>query len=237
MKIRSVVNLSFFILIFLAISLVVYSNRQGAIEVSLVGHQNVDLFEKFSATMKSIGGRDTELGETETVRDAINSILRFDKAGFWKVPTDSGVVWIYLAYWSPGKQSIREIAFHTPDHCWVNAGWARVNLPLENSLNDNEAFLIGKQRCFTSANISKSYVAYWHIFGDQVITYGDRPVPSDWSLLTSIWNVGLNQRKAQWFIRIHSERSLSEFKNTKAISALTALINDVAPGLRVLSVE
>jgi hypothetical protein len=197
----------------------------------------VALFNSFKESLKMMGGQELRIGETEFLQDQTEKILRFDAAGYWVVPSPQGDIYVYLAYWGPGKQNIREIAFHTPDHCWVNAGWKRQDLADAFMLSADGSFETAKQRFFKTGGSVVAYVAFWHIFDSQIIDYGNRAVPSDWSLLTSLWKVGLSQRKAQWFVRIHSQRPLRELQDAESMKAVSQLIDQIAPMGRVLSLE
>lgn len=239
-KMSKYINISFLLILFLGVGVGVYTHTWGhsaRLNEDRV-HYGLATFDDFDKKITGLGAYPIPLGETESVRDAVANILRFDRGGYWRVSTDLGDVWVYIAYWGPDKQLIREVAFHTPDHCWVNSGWYRGVLEPEKALNAGIVEHLAKQRYFSAGSaMTGAYVAFWHLFDGQVIDYGDRPVPSDFSLFTSLWRVGLDQRKEQWFIRIHSTTPLSKLRSTNVLKEVLALVEKLDPDGRVLKVE
>ena len=50
-------------------------------------------------------------------------ILQFDEMVYRSYRQGGVEVQIYAAYWKPGSAPYGQAGVHTPDTCWVNAGW------------------------------------------------------------------------------------------------------------------
>lgn len=63
------------------------------------------------------------IADTPEAKAKVDELLNYDDAVFAVYTRGTEQVAIYLAYWAPGKMSHRLVAGHTPDVCWVGAGW------------------------------------------------------------------------------------------------------------------
>lgn len=63
------------------------------------------------------------IADTPEAKAKVDELLNYDDAVFAVYTRGTERVSIYLAYWTPGKMSHRLVAGHTPDVCWVGAGW------------------------------------------------------------------------------------------------------------------
>lgn len=63
------------------------------------------------------------IADTPEMQAKVNELLNYDDAVYAVYTKGAERVSIYIAYWTPGKMSERLIAGHTPDVCWVGAGW------------------------------------------------------------------------------------------------------------------
>lgn len=207
--------------IFLALVVGVGANITLSLTVGKAARQEAErteaAFDKFERSLRAAGAVDEEIGETELTRDAVAAVLRYSKIYYGKVVRHGkDPLYIYVAYWAPGRASPREVAFHTPDHCWVHAGWRRVasQIPLPASLMSD---LDCKARSYEHAS-GAANVAFWHLLGDTVVSYGDSGIPSDFSWVEDLMRFGLNQKRAQIFLRLHSTSPLSSFDGEEAIA-------------------
>jgi len=63
------------------------------------------------------------VAETAELQKATAEMLNYDDAVYAIYTHGETRISVYAAYWLPGKMSSRLIAGHTPDVCWVGAGW------------------------------------------------------------------------------------------------------------------
>lgn len=66
------------------------------------------------------------LGDSPEQTKVIEETLRCDRAINLQYTLDDFRISVYAAYWSPGKMPVHLVARHTPDNCWVAAGWCPV---------------------------------------------------------------------------------------------------------------
>jgi hypothetical protein len=168
--------------------------------------------------------KDQPIAETEEMKKAVGELLNYDDAIFRTYTQGNTSIAVYVAYWKPGEMSPRLIAGHTPDVCWVGAGWKctardfayRVNLPGK----DIRTAQAGTYEI--SGNIQ--HVLLWHLHGNKLVSYKVGGPPPWWASLSDLWKEGLNQRGEQFFIRISSnlptEDSLQTAPMRSAIEAL-----------------
>jgi hypothetical protein len=152
------------------------------------------------------------VAETAEMKRAVGEILNFDDAVHAVYTSGEMHVAIYAAYWSPGKMSHRLVAGHTPDVCWVGAGWkpqvppksvdhtvaASVTLPLE--------YRVYRLRDRTE------HVVFCHIIGGKAMSYGTAGLPPWYAVFSDLITNGLRQREEQFFVRISSNRPWEEFQ-------------------------
>ena len=65
-----------------------------------------------------------EIGESPEMRRTIAELLNSDDA--MALTFHKGAILIYLVHWRLGKLTHQLLASHTPDACWVRAGWCCV---------------------------------------------------------------------------------------------------------------
>ena len=157
--------------------------------------------------------RDQPIAESEEMKKAIGEILNYDDAVFRIYTQGTTSVSIYIAYWKPGKMSHRLISAHSPDNCWINAGWERsyraFSVAPPKPFHNLRKMEIGTY--FTKTDTQN--VIFWHVSNNKTIKYyGDRLAPW-WSAATDIFKTGFNQRGEQYFIRISSNAPLSGLLN------------------------
>lgn len=148
---------------------------------------------------------DLPVGETEEVKQKMGELLNYDAAIFRKYTKGFIEVEVYISYWVAGKAHYRLVYGHTPDICWVNAGWVpavqdasyRYLLPGNETVEFKEAqyreFKIGKEHL---------RVLFWQLLDGEPFTYGNFTYPPATAMFTDILERGFDQKPEQWFIRI-----------------------------------
>jgi len=197
----------------------------------------------FSDTSRGITGSLTELvpdavpgwhvetldvAESEEMRSRVERILRYDDVVFRSYRRGGIEVQIYSAYWRPGSVPYGQGGVHTPDTCWVNAGWA-----MDSKVNAREFQCGGRSlkpaewRRFSHGRFPL-HVVFWHLVGDDVHTYEqygwrdglggviDR-LPN---FFRDVRRYGLNLAREQMFLRISSNVPFETLLKDPAFIAL-----------------
>jgi hypothetical protein len=168
------------------------------------------------------------IADTPEMKRAVAELLNFEQ-GIYREFKKSGLrISIYLAYWPPGRMSQRSVGGHTPDVCWVGAGWS-------NLLSDAKSILynlpgVGQVslqiRQFKSDTIIE-HVVFGHFVRGRPVSYGDASGPRWHSFITDLVNDGLSQREEQFFIRISSNRPVVEMLSSAPARECLARLGDV----------
>lgn len=174
-------------------------------------------------------GQDVPLGPNEAVVAAVGT-LNYDDY-IYRVYRRGGVeVYCYAMYWRQGRISVREIAGHTPDGCWVANGARPIGEPTTTSLTiGGRKAAPAESRTFAFGGSAKIQVAWWHIWGAKLVdrAYAEK---SAWPMLREIWT-WLGQRSdkpaSQFFIRVHSTMPVTEAARNPAVEAFLARFPEV----------
>jgi hypothetical protein len=162
--------------------------------------------------------KDLPIANTPESQARVESILHYDDAAYRIYQNGDIEVAVYIAHWLPGGSSPAKVGAHTPDTCWVDAGWTRkdreeavvrqvagANLkPLEYGVFEKDG---------TSVN-----VAFWHLLGDDPVRYdliGWRNgfagrLDRFHTLVQDFLSFGLDQRREQVLVRISSNTPLDQ---------------------------
>lgn len=150
---------------------------------------------------------DLPVGETEEVMRRMGEILNYDTAFLREYRKGLTRVEVYISYWMPGKAHYRLVYGHTPDVCWVKAGWESVvqdpaygvrlnaDQPLRLKTAQYREFLINHERL---------RVIFWQLLDGEPFTYGNFGPPPKTAIFKDILERGFDQKPEQWFIRISS---------------------------------
>jgi Protein of unknown function (DUF3485) len=173
--------------------------------------------------------KDRPIAETPEMKQAVGELLNFDDGVFVDyINTAGDRLSVYIAYWTPGKMSHRLVAGHTPDICWVGAGWEKKyegvtpNLEVRSSVSnkhDSTLIPVGENRIYSAQNTIE-YVWFWHIVGNEVMSYKTGGNPPWHSIITDTLKKGINQREEQFFIRLSSNRQLTPSNSTVPMNSL-----------------
>lgn len=171
-------------------------------------HFKGGLRKLLSPTPSGWEAKECPMADTEEMRRAVGVILNYDEGILMRYIRGTTRLDVYVAYWSPGKMNYREVASHTPDVCWVAAGWERT------AISHLESITVGKRKLFEGEartfvlNGNVEYVWFWHVIDDRVHSYHTGGLPAWYSTFTDIISWGLDQRKEQFFIRISANQPL-----------------------------
>ncbi len=157
---------------------------------------------------------DEPIAESAEMKKAVGELLNFDEA-IWRVYRRGGRQFdVYAAYWRPGKMSERLVSGHSPDVCWVAAGWtleSRETAPGGDHTGAEFFPVSGQYRIFQDTRGTRRWVGFWRVAGDRRVDYGSESgVPPWWAVFSDLKERGLNQRERQYFVRVSSNAPWSE---------------------------
>lgn len=146
------------------------------------------------------------IADTPEMKARVNELLNYDDAVYAVYRRGRDRVSIYIAYWAPGRMPHRLIADHTPDVCWIQAGWTRVSRTKQQR-NAGGAPIVSEEGVF-ALNGTSEHVAFWHIVKDRLLTYDNAGRPPWYAFIRDVWEWGTDQRSEQWFFRISSDQPI-----------------------------
>jgi hypothetical protein len=165
-------------------------------------------------------GADIPLGENEVLKASVR-LLNYDDYIFRRYSKGSEEVFVYAMYWRQGSISVREIAGHTPDGCWVSNG-AVLGAPKREN-----RFAIGsvdtadaEVREFVFPHHQQVQVAWWHLWGENLV---DRSFDQKTLMptLRELW-IWLGRRHGarhdQLLVRIHTTGDLAAAMKTAPVT-------------------
>lgn len=142
----------------------------------------------------------------------ITNFLNFDDSVVRMFRKDDTFVRLYVAYWRPGTASYRWAGAHTPDTCWVQAGWTRLDreygIPFQGNGVDFEPAEFG---IYQIKDHSEN-VYFWHLVAGKAFSYKQKGGHNIFGSLLDIKHHGLNLREEQFFIRLSSNQNLEDLK-------------------------
>lgn len=169
---------------------------------------------------KSVEGWSVEerkLGETEEVREEVQKILHYTDAFFRTYRRGNMEMGVYVAYWKPGVIDPIDAAIHSPDLCWVNAGWREERHDYANRLDDGAGrpLKISQFRDFSTAGGVHQEVVFWHLVGGKLSGYALGPSSRLRERLPVLWESQLDswfgfRKREQFFIRISTNRTITD---------------------------
>lgn len=174
-------------------------------------------------------GEDLPLGETERVLEAVDR-LNYTDYVYRRYTRGGESVYVYAMFWRQGDISIREMAGHTPDGCWVANGATRVgdkgvvSLSLSGGKTKN-----AELRVFDFNRQGAVRVAWWHLWGGEIVpsTFGRKSVRV---MVDEIWRWLVTQRGRsadQIFIRIHGPSTGGEFESMAPVQRFLEEFPDI----------
>ena len=164
--------------------------------------------------------KDLEIADTPESSARISNFLNFDDAIFRSFKKDDTEIGLYIAYWSPGKASYRWAGAHTPDTCWVQAGWSctqrEYSIPFQHGDIEFEPAEFGVYE----TEETRQNVYFWHLVGGKAYSYEQQGEHNILGALIDIKHHGLNLRKEQYFIRLASNKPIKELKQMPEFSKI-----------------
>ncbi len=156
---------------------------------------------------------DLPLGATESLQQRSESVLKMTDYVYRRYSNGVNEFEIYLAYWEPGAQTVREVSVHVPDTCWRSAGWEITerndNFLISDDLYgsvDQEASSIpeGRWRIFQKRGYEIE-VVFWHVLNGAVYRVG---ADSFWvrgkHFLFAPFEPESREGGEQWLVRLSS---------------------------------
>lgn len=157
------------------------------------------------------------IADTPEMKKKVGELLSYDDGVLYDYTNGALRLSVYIAYWAPGKMSSRLIAGHTPDVCWVDAGWECIAQQTVNSIAvDSRQLIAVETRAFT-AGMTTEYVWFWHLVGGEPQSYSTGGKPPWYALFTNMFTRGFRQREEQFFIRLSSPQKLDDPTLTPAL--------------------
>lgn len=157
--------------------------------------------------------RDEPLGLSEFVQGSVAKSLNYDDYIYRIFEADGRQFSVYVAYWSPGRMPVNQVAAHTPDRCWSSAGWLCESMRHKVELESSSPVLCpGEWRLFMAPDGQRRHVLYWHLVGGNLYNYGERfnRVPSAWWWWHNAARQLFRGPSEQYFIRLTSDRPFEE---------------------------
>ncbi len=156
--------------------------------------------------------QDLEIADTPEASMRVSKFLNFDDSIFRTYTKDDTQVGLYIAYWGPGKVSYRWAGAHTPDTCWVKAGWECTKREYSIPFQHNGIQFQPAEYGVYKNKTDKQNVYFWHLVGGRAYGYKQQETPNIFAALIDIKRHGLNLRKEQFFIRLSSNKTIDQLK-------------------------
>ena len=175
-------------------------------------------------------------GWTEEAMDLANSPesaarisdrLKFDDAFFRLYRRGNAFVMLYVAYWKPGKVPYRWAGAHTPDTCWVQAGFEREEREYKVPFSVNDTRFDPAEFGIYSKDGTAHRVHFWHLIGGEAYGYQQKGEHNIFGSLQDIRDYGLNLRQEQFFIRLSSNKRLETLKQMDGFTRILESLGEL----------
>lgn len=161
---------------------------------------------------------DLPLGNTELMSAAVAVHLNFDDC-FYRVYEKNGQrVFLYAMLWSQGKISVREMAGHTPDGCWIANG---ATYAPDGRQGAKELSVAGRKcvpaecRSFVFPGEGAYKVVWWHLWGDSLVDSSfTRGGVATMIREVRAWLANGGRMRDQLFIRVHGTMAVENLVET-----------------------
>lgn len=177
--------------------------------------------------------RDLELGPTETTRAEVEKTLRHDDLLYREYRLRAAAVTVYVAYWGPGRMPTQLVASHTPDRCWVSAGWTCEEMRHQVALaGARVADVPGEWRRFAAPDGTRLQVQFWQLVGSELYDYGERSnrVPSVWRWWRDAARQAFRTPPAQYFVRVTSDQPFEQLAGDPGWRAIEGALARIGLG-------
>ncbi len=189
----------------------------------------------FLAVEREVPGwshQDIPIADTPEMQKRVFELLNFDDGEFAVYSDGRRAVSMYVAYWRPGKMTPRLVAGHTPDVCWVGAGWKIQRAVVNNALSHGAQPIFAAEERDMHRAATQETVLYWHVAADRVLAGYDPAAIG--SAFCELWAFGLRQRPEQFFVRISSRGPVKDWWEAEPIQVFLAK-SRLLDGRRVLA--
>ena len=163
---------------------------------------------------------DHDMADSPESSARISDFLNFDDALFRVFKKGDTFVGLYIAYWTPGKASYRWAGAHTPDTCWVQNGWTRLDREYSIPFKHGDIEFQPVEYGIYEKDGSSQNVYFWHLVGGEAFGYKQQDGHNIFAALIDVKNHGLNLREEQFFIRISSNRKIDELSELDGFSEI-----------------
>ena len=161
------------------------------------------------------------VADTLEMKKAMTELLNYDDGIFVVFTRGTVRIRVYVAYWSPGRMAQRLVAGHTPDTCWIGAGWycLRRSTNADLALGSGPRLLPAQQREMSMDGQTET-VVFWHVVDGRVSPYADSATPPWHAMVTDLWTDGLQQCEEQYFVRLSSPSALDQWWGAEPVQKL-----------------
>ena len=161
------------------------------------------------------------IADTPEMMAKVNEALNYDDASYAIYTRGTQRISFYIAYWAPGKMAHRLVATHTPDVCWVAAGWKKkeARSGVLFSVAGGDRLPSAEERLMTLGE-REEHVVFWHFLDGQSMSYGTTGLPPWHATITDLFSKKLKQRPEQWFVRISGNQPVSTWQDLLVMTLL-----------------
>lgn len=142
----------------------------------------------------------------------VSDFLNFDDSLLRIYQNGDTFLMVYIAYWAPGKVSYRWAGAHTPDTCWVKAGWACEEREYSVPFKHEGEFFEPVEYGVYSKDGQAQNVYFWHLVGGEAFGYEQQGEPNIFGALMDIKHHGLDLRQEQFFVRVSSNKKMDALR-------------------------
>lgn len=179
-----------------------------------------ELGEIFPEELPGWSVKEMDMANSPEAAARVSDFLNFDDSVFRIYTNGQTMIGLYIAYWKPGKVSYRWAGAHTPDTCWVQAGWERKDREFAIPFHHGDTrFEPAEFGVYEKDNTSQN-VYFWHLVGGDAFRYDQVGNHNIFGSLVDVREYGLNLREEQFFIRVSSNRTVDELKELPGFSKI-----------------
>jgi hypothetical protein len=176
---------------------------------------------------------DLPIADTPEAQSRVESILHYDDAAYRVYQNGDTEVAVYVAHWLPGGSSPAKVGAHTPDTCWVDAGWLRKDRQEAVTRDLSGGQLKPLEYGVFEKDGASINVIFWHLLGDDPVRYD----LVGWqngllgrlgrfhTLMQDLNQFGLDQRREQVLVRISSNVPFTQLWDNPGFDRILAQIS------------
>ena len=182
----------------------------------------VDLSQLLPPANHGWSADDIPVADTETLKTKVREMLNYSTAVQRRYRLGEREFTVYVAYWTPARMHPRQIAGHTPDVCWVAAGWRMGDEDYAREARfKGRALWHAQYRKFTAGEQIR-HVLYWHLAGGRLSGFAEDPRSRTAEFLDTIRFNPWSAPREQYFIRLSSPEPLEQLWSEPAFEEVIA---------------